>query len=111
MGNKHRGEVSFDIDGKTWTLALGINALCELEAEFDKPVNAIFAEMDDGKVSVRTLRSVFRAGLARHHSKISQAEAGDLMEAVGLAETARLIGDAVKAALPGAAPGEEKAEA
>ncbi len=111
MGNKNRGEVSFEADGKTWTLALGINALCELEDEFGTPINEVFASMDNGRVNVRTLRSMMRAGLARHHGAVSHFETGDLIEAVGLTETARLIGDAVKSALPDATPGEVKAGA
>lgn len=110
MANRERGEVSFEADGKTWTLSFGTNAICGLEAEMDKPAGAIFASLD-GSVDFRTFRSVFRAGLARHHKGLKLDEAGDLIDEVGLSEAARLVGESVKASMPDAKPGEAVAEA
>lgn len=104
MANENRGEVSAVIDGKTLTFRLATNEWCELEDEHGKTTGAIIddlsAMMMSGKLDMRFIRSLFKAALSGQKPDISDKEAGDLMNRLGLVETGSLIGRVVRASLP-----------
>lgn len=101
-------EVSFEASGKVWTLRFGVNAIADLEERFDKPISAIFAEIDGRAPRIGTFRTLVQAGLTE---RLTDTAVGDLMDEVGLARMGDLLGSAVKAAFPDASAGEAPAEA
>lgn len=101
MANPHRGEKSFSAGEQTYTLRYSVNAICALEEESGKTVTALGVEMaDPGKVGLSLLRLLLWAGLREHHADISLAGAGDILEAVGAAKAAPIIGEAFQLAFP-----------
>lgn len=70
MANKHKGEVSFAADGKTYTLSLSINAMCEMDDAFGVD-DALGSLMSTGKATVKQLRTIFFVALRHHHPEIA----------------------------------------
>lgn len=101
MANRHRGEVSFAAGGETYTLRYSANALAELEDALDKSVGEIVELMQSQKgLRIKTVRTIFRAGLLDRHPDITDQQAGDIISDVGLGEAANLLGRAFTAAFP-----------
>jgi hypothetical protein len=75
---------SFTAGDKTYTMIFSINALCELENDFEDPV-AEFNRIMSGDVKKRlqTTRKIFRAGLSDYHPEMTEKQAGLLMTALG----------------------------
>lgn len=106
MANREKGEVSFEAQGKTWTLRFSTNALCELEDATGKGAMAVAEEMNDPeRVRIKTLRAMFWAGLTDNHD-IDVKAAGDLMNEIGVDKAGLLIGEAFQASFPDAEAGE-----
>jgi hypothetical protein len=102
MANPHKGDMDVEIDGKTYTLRLDIDAICQLEA-LGQPLGfatfgAIGAAVDAGNVTL--LRATMWAALRRHHAEVGMAEAGELIEALGVAETGPLIAKVILLTFP-----------
>lgn len=95
-----KGEVGFSADGEDYTLVLDFNALCDLEEDYPGIMDGTF----DMK-SPRAVRKVFQVGLSKHHDDITEQAAGAIIQAVGIAEAAELVGRAFKASFPEAAKG------
>lgn len=106
MANPHKGEVSFDVDGVTYTLHYSTNAYCELEDLLGRGFGDIAMEMQSwspplgpdkkplpetaevaqkriGKIKLSLMRAVFWAGLRDRHPDITVRQAGDLMSDMG----------------------------
>lgn len=94
-----KGEVSFRAAGEDYTLVLDFNALCDLEEDYPGIMDGTF-EM----TSPKAVRKVFQVGLSKHH-EVSERQAGEIIQAVGVAEVAELVGKAFKASFPEAATG------
>lgn len=95
MANPHRGEVALVAGDKTYTLALTINAVCELEDLLQKSVSEI--EQDRG--SIRTLRAMLWAALREHHP-MDLEDAGRLMQEAGASAAGEAVRKAVSLAFP-----------
>jgi hypothetical protein len=101
MANPHRGEVEFTVGKKVYTLVYSINAMCELEGALNASVVAIANSMSDpARMGVKTMRTVFWAGLRDHHEALTEADAGRLMDQVGLIDAAQHIVKAFTMAFP-----------
>jgi hypothetical protein len=102
MANKVRGEVGFEADGRAWTLAYSTNALCELEEELDDVVVSIADLLNGagGKRRLSTLRAVFRAGLLDRHPEVTTADAGRLIDAIGMKAAFGKVSEAIALAFP-----------
>ena len=101
MANRYRGEVGFEADGQQYTLRLSFNALCALEGKIGQTFNVVIAAMaDPARMSFVNIRALLWAGLLHHHRTMTIDAAGDLIEAVGIAEAVGLIGEAVALAFP-----------
>ena len=87
MANAVKGEVAFDLDGKTYTLVLDFNALCEVEDVLGA------GEMKLAKPSA--IRAIFWAALRRHHPAMTQRDAGNLIGGVGLTKAGELVTEAL----------------
>jgi hypothetical protein len=84
MPNINRGDVSFEAEGKSYTLRFSIDALCNLEEAAGKGFAAIAIELTDPeRMSVTLLRKVLWAGLLDHHPDIDLKAAGELIVAAG----------------------------
>lgn len=101
MANKHRGEVGFSVDETDYTLRYSTNALCAMEDALDLGVNAVALLLaDPSQVRMRIVRAVFWAGLTDRHPEISQADAGDIISAIGIPKALDLLGRAFALAFP-----------
>lgn len=89
MSNPHRGEVTVEADGRTWTLKLGANALIELEQQ----LGGGLAEklQDEATSKVLIVRSVIWAAARKHHPDITEERAGELIDDIGLTEAMDLV--------------------
>lgn len=105
MANKKRGEVAIAHDGAAYVLRYDVNALCNLEDAFGKSIGDVIADLDTESVSMRTVRSVFAAGLS---PAVDDIKAGEIMQSIGMAEASALIGQAFSAAFPESVSGEGK---
>ncbi|MEM7425187.1 MAG: gene transfer agent family protein [Pseudomonadota bacterium] len=64
MVNAHRGEISVELDGKSWTLCLTLGALAELESAYgDEDLLAIAERFESGRISAADAVRVIGAGL------------------------------------------------
>jgi len=86
VANPQRGEVALEVGGRTFTLALDLNAMCELEdllSTPDKPVS--FQDVARGLMATRMIyiRAFFWACLRRHHKDVTLQGVSDLMSEAG----------------------------
>ena len=105
------GIATVDVEGQTYRLVFGINALVALEESLDLKIDQLAAALggQDG-VSFKLLREVFWASLQEHHEGITKMEAGSLMTAIGgIDKSSALIMKAFKAAFPQVEEGEANA--
>lgn len=101
MANAERGEVSFEASGKTWTMKIGTNAMCEIEAASGKGIPEIGALLGNEKTaSITLMRAVFWGALQDHHDGTSIKECSALMDQLGADRVGQLIGEAFTAANP-----------
>lgn len=106
MGNKNRGEVSFEASGKTWTMKVGTSAMCEIEAATGKSIAEVGQALGNQQTATITLlRAVFWGALQDQHEGTTLKEAGSLMDEVGVQRVGELIGEAFQLAFPQKAAG------
>lgn len=109
MANRERGEVSFEASGKSWTMKIDTNAMCEIEAMTGKGIAEIGQLLGNEKTATMTLmRAVFCGALQQHHGGITLREAGGLIDEIGAEQAGLLIGQAFEAAFPAAKAGEAR---
>jgi len=101
MSNPTRGSVTFEADGKTYTLHYSTNALCELESLAGESVMRIAAQMADSDgVRLGMVRNLIWAGLRDHHPEVTVEDAGRIMDALGLDKAGSLVAEAFILAFP-----------
>lgn len=105
MANKHKGEVAFEADGKSYTLRYSIDAICALETASGKGVVALVGDLlNPATMSLTLARKVLWAGLQDAHPEITEKDAGELIvHAGGLGKIVSLFNDAFATAFPEAA--------
>lgn len=85
MANRHKGEVSIEVDGTVYTLALTIDAMVALEDLFSTPkvmtFQEVIAEADRG--SMKHLRALIWASLQLHHPALEVKDISPLVHAAG----------------------------
>lgn len=96
MANPHRGEVAFEVDGKSYTLTFGTNAICELEAAMDKGIDEIAQSMS--RLSV--VRGMLWAALRTHHPEITLVDAGAIIDKVRRNAAMKAINEALAVSFP-----------
>lgn len=106
MANKERGEVSFQIEGQTYTLRLDLNALCEAEAVLSTPERMVTwqqALQMAERNSLSALRAILWASLQPHHPHLSLNDVGGLIQTMGgIPGIAKTLQEAIKNAMPAA---------
>jgi hypothetical protein len=101
MANPHRGEVPFDLDGKSYKLAYSINALCELEDQMGKSVVEIADLLSKPeRLHVSAVRTLFWAGLLDNHPGVTPEEAGNIMTGLGIVPALGLVAKTFVLAFP-----------
>jgi len=65
MANKERGEVRVEVEGQFYTLRPSFDALCELEALVDKPIDEILGMVNQGRLA--GVRALMWCLLHEHH--------------------------------------------
>lgn len=107
-----RGEQTFEADGRSWTLRFGNNAICSAEEHFQQPFGEIVTGLGGDGFRFRTFRTLFRLGLRQHHKDVTEDQASELIDAIGMSEALRITVASIKAAMPeakAAGTGEEPA--
>lgn len=91
MANEERGEVALVGESGEYTLALGMNAICELQTQTGKTYGEILRSISSDMAVFRT--TVFQA-LRRHHAKQfpNVSSVGDLIDALGPSKVGMAIG-------------------
>lgn len=108
MANAERGEVSVDVGGRSLTLKIGTNAMCEIEAATGKTITEIGRLLgSEETASIELMRVVFWGALQHHHEGLTLKDAGNLIDEIGPSEIGPLIGRAFEAAFPAAKGGKE----
>lgn len=113
MANLHRGQIAETIDGKRYVFRLGANEWAELEEELGKDfsalVNDFYTNAAAGDISMKVLRSYFRAALSEFDPDITDTEAGKMMSDVGMMRAAEIIGRVIAAGMPDDMKGDAEA--
>jgi hypothetical protein len=91
-----RGGVTFDALGKPREVRFSTNALCRLEERAGKSLQDVLAETAEGGRRTLAFRLLMWAGMGDG----TLDEAGDVIDAIGMAETDRIIAAALRAAFP-----------
>jgi hypothetical protein len=106
MPNPHRGEATFQIDGKEHLVIIDYNAMAEIQE--DTGVSLMDRAAAEKK-SFSFLRSALARGLSHHGARYTPAQAGDLIGShmEDLAEIGQAIGRAISLFLVGPNPPKE----
>lgn len=81
--NPQRGDVSFDLSGKTYTLRFSHLALAKLEADQDKSLFQIMTELSSSSsIRINTVISLLWAGLQKHHPEMTREGAAELLDEI-----------------------------
>jgi hypothetical protein len=111
MSNHQTGRVKVEALGTVYTLQFSINALCALEAELGTNEAMDIQALIGERPSVTVLRTLFWAALLEHQPGTRKEDAGAIMDALGLMQSAEIMTRALVMAMgnvgaPGtAAPG------
>ena len=102
MANKIRGEVDFEAGGKTYTLKMSTNAICQIEDLSGKSINEFSQGLfDPALFRIANLRLIFFACLLGGKSEVaSLLDAGEILDAVGFEDGGVLIRTAYQRAFP-----------
>lgn len=98
MANPQKGEVGFDVAGKSYVFKLGTYAQALLERRVKMPWPKFFARPED-QWGVDDTLAVFWAGLHRKH-KLSEEQVADLLDDLGVDCTKEILTDAFRLAMP-----------
>ncbi|QIB35097.1 gene transfer agent family protein [Ancylobacter pratisalsi] len=108
MANRHRGEISAELDGRARTLVLTLGALAELEDAFGADdLVALTERFGHGRLSARDAIRVVGAGLRGAGEEVSDAMVAQMRATGGAAGFARIVGELIAATFgagEGAAP-------
>lgn len=97
MANPQKGEIEFELGGKTYTYLLGTYGLARLEERCGgKPWPAIFAEAAKDGWGWRIALATFHCGLLLYHEPISEREASILLDELTVPEFMKRLGDVWK---------------
>lgn len=91
MANEERGEVALVGESGEYTLALGMNALCDLQTKTGKSYGQVLQSIAS---DMAIFRDTVFLSLRRHHAKEfpNVSSVGDLIDRIGIAKVAAAIG-------------------
>lgn len=94
--NSKRGGVTFEADGQTHTLRLTTNAMVQYEDKAGHSVITALQNMEGGEARITDIRRLFAVMLG----DLSEENAGEVIDAIGLQKAAEKIGEAARLAFP-----------
>ena len=103
MANRERGIIDVQIDGRTYTFCLDLNALIELEEMFSTPERRVrFVEVLAlaEAFSAKHLRAVFWAALRKHHPEMTVEDVGGIVNSVSMMDLQHVLTGANAGATP-----------
>lgn len=101
MANPQRGVVGLEAGGATYQLSFSVNAICELEAELDKPVAEIIASLQTPEqLRMASVRALVWAALRDHHEELTIKDAGRIATEAGIGAAVQKVGEAIRLAFP-----------
>jgi len=81
MMNPHRGDVSFEVAGKTYTMRLSHAALIKVEEALNKNLSQVMTEMSSpDTMRLGTVVVLVWAGLQKHHPTLTQEDVANLFD-------------------------------
>lgn len=110
MANRHRGEISAELDGRRRTLVLTLGALAELEDAFGADdLVALTGRFSTGRLAARDAIRLLAAGLRGAGEAVTEDEVARMTTPGGAAGFARLVGELIAATFGGGEGGERAA--
>lgn len=103
---KANGKVKLN---EEYYLRFGTNAMVEFEEEAGDNFMKVAANMEQGNVSFKMLRTLVWAGLLDCDEEITPKQAGAVIDEVGFSVVVEKVGEAIKSAFPSADEGKPKA--
>jgi len=98
MANRHRGEISAEIDGRERTLCLTLGALAELEASFGvDDLVALAGRLGSGKLSALEIAKIIGCGLRGAGEQVTDSEVATMRVGGGAAGFARIAVELIRA--------------
>jgi hypothetical protein len=108
MANRHRGEISAELDGRERTLCLTLGALAELEAAFGvDDLVALAVRFEGGKLSACDIAGIIGCGLRGAGEAVSDDEVASMRTDGGAAGFARIAAELIRVTFGGEG-GEER---
>lgn len=92
MSNPEEGQVTFEADGKTWTLEINNRAERSLQKKLGRPMTKIVNGLGEG--DAECLQGIFVSALQKHHPDLTEDRALDLVRPKRLRD---LVGAVLKA--------------
>lgn len=104
MANRHRGEISAELDGRPRTLVLTLGALAELEDAFGAgDLVGLTERFASGRLAARDAIRIVTAGLRGAGESVSGEEVARMTTPGGAAGFAHIVGELIAATFGGAA--------
>ncbi len=101
MANPNRGGVAVRAGDEEWTFSFSVNALCELEDYFGKPVSKIVKALGDAdNMRIKDVRAFVWAALLDHNAEITLKEAGEVSSKIGVLTCLEKVSKALELAFP-----------
>ena len=111
MANSERGEIDVKVGEKTYVFRLGINELISLQRALglqDEDIQEFFQRLG-GDLTLEKLRTVVFHGLKRAQPEVTEDDAGDVIDSIGISGVAPLIIESIKLGAPIADPDAKRA--
>ncbi|RVV99700.1 hypothetical protein EKE94_03190 [Mesobaculum littorinae] len=100
MSNSKRGAIAFTAAGVAHQLRFTTNAMVHYQDTTGETLTEGLRALDDHPDDLRRFLNLFHAGVASSEPELTTAEAGDIVDELGLPEASRLLGEAIRAAFP-----------
>jgi Phage tail tube protein, GTA-gp10 len=98
MANRHRGEITADLGGKTWTLVLTLGALAELENAYGgEDLLSLAQRFEQGRIRATDAIKVIGAGLRGAGHDLADADVARLTSGQGAVGYMRIVADLLTA--------------
>jgi hypothetical protein len=95
MANPVEGQVEFQAGGETYTLELTTRAERALQKKMKRPMGKLIEALSEGDVDA--LIAIFHAAFEKHHPKVTEDEAMDLVRPMQLRD---LVSELLKVTYP-----------
>jgi Phage tail tube protein, GTA-gp10 len=98
MANKHRGEITAELNGATFTLVLTLGALAELEQAYGgEDVLSLAMRFEQGRIKATDAIKVIGAGLRGAGHNVTDDEVARFTVRVGATGFMRIVVELLKA--------------